>query len=71
MLERVSPYSSTGYVDPVNLAQQWRIPVLSAAKLWLEISRFEAAQIAQRKSTSKLVPAKAKDDFIKVESLSG
>lgn len=68
MLERVSGLTHAGYLDPVTLALQWRIPVLSAAKLWAEISRLPFTSQTPRKPATI---TRTKTDFIKVESLVG
>lgn len=76
MLEKVSQQPASSYSSPLELAQKWRIPVLSVRSLWKWIAKVEEAYLAKlnEKKRDKLLESKfvvcAREEapFIKIES---
>lgn len=77
MIEKVSTHSAIPFYGPLELAQRWKIPILSVQSIWKWIAKVRNSVVnklnakkVKGKKTNQEVEKDARDSFfVKIESL--
>lgn len=77
MIEKVSTHSTLPFYGPLELAQKWKIPILSVQSIWKwiakvrdsVINKLNAKKIKGKKTNQAQVKDARASFFIKIESL--